>query len=71
MISYPIFNSSGWILFDFVGYVFMSYCRIEHFGDYLQKRTPTIKSTRTLKSQISGFVLMNCVPLIAGVHLYL
>jgi len=49
----------------------MSYCWIEHFGGYLQKMTPTIKSTRAFKSLILVLVLMNCISLIVVVHLYL
>jgi len=37
-MSYPIFEFFGWILFYLVGYVFMSYYWMRHFGSYLQKK---------------------------------
>jgi len=37
----------------------------------LVERTPTIKSTKALKVKSQFSVLMNCILLIVGVHLYL
>ena len=70
-MSYPILDFLDWILFDHVGHAFMSYCRTEYFRGYQYKRTSMIKSARAPKSQITVLELMNCIPLIIGVHLYL
>jgi len=65
-----IFGFLGWILHSFVRKVFITRYLVEREG-LPAERTLTIKSTNALKVQSHIIVLMNCVPLITWVHLYL
>jgi len=38
IMSYPIFEPFEQILFSPAGYIFISSCRMWHFGGYMQKR---------------------------------
>jgi len=66
----PRFSRMDTLQFCWAGYVSMSYCRIEHVGVYLQKRTPTIKFARTLKSQISVYSWIAYFWLLGSTYIY-